>query len=189
MKRIHIHVSVQDLNESVRFYSALFGNVAPTTRKPDYCKWELSDPAVNFAISQRGAPFGVDHVGIQVENAEELAEMNARFASARLPVQIQEDTTCCYARSEKAWTLDPQGVAWETFHTLEAAPVYGQSRNRSAEAAACCSLPKPSSPSIQQGLPADHDACAPVVEPATPYAGSHSDRDARNRRLTCPGRT
>jgi catechol 2,3-dioxygenase-like lactoylglutathione lyase family enzyme len=141
MKRIHIHVSVQDLNESARFYSALFGNVEPTVSKSDYCKWELTDPAVNFAISQRGAPLGVDHIGIQAENADELAEMNARFASARLPVQVQEGTTCCYARSEKAWTVDPQGVAWETFHTLESAPVYGASRDRSAEAevAACCS--------------------------------------------------
>jgi len=139
MKRVHIHVSVQDLTESVRFYSALFGNVEPTVSRTDYCKWELTDPAVNFAISQRGAPLGVDHIGIQVENASELDEMNARFAAARLPVQAQKDATCCYARSDKAWTVDPQGVAWETFHTLDSATVYGESRDRSAEASACCS--------------------------------------------------
>lgn len=110
MKRMHIHVSVQSLSESIRFYSAMFGNVEPTVVKEDYCKWELQDPAVNFAISQRGAKPGIDHVGIQVETNEELAEMNARFDAADLPVQEQTGTTCCYAKSNKAWTVDPQGV-------------------------------------------------------------------------------
>ncbi len=143
MKRMHIHVAVEDLSDSVRFYSAMFGNVGPTVLKSDYCKWELTDPAVNFAISQRGAKPGVDHIGIQVETDAELAEMNARFTAAELPVQAQTGTTCCYARSDKAWTIDPQGVAWETFRTLEAAPVYGHSRDQSQthaqSAAACCS--------------------------------------------------
>jgi catechol 2,3-dioxygenase-like lactoylglutathione lyase family enzyme len=143
MKRMHIHVAVEDLNDSIRFYSAMFGNVEPTVLKSDYCKWELPDPAVNFAISRRGAKPGVDHIGIQVESDAELAEMNARFAAAELPVQAQTGTTCCYARSDKAWTVDPQGVAWETFRTLEAAPVYGESRDRAREHAqsttACCS--------------------------------------------------
>jgi hypothetical protein len=143
MKRMHIHVAVEDLADSVRFYSALFGRVDPTVLKRDYCKWELTDPAVNFAISQRGAKGGVDHIGIQVETDAELAEMNARFAAAQLPVQTQTATTCCYARSDKAWTIDPQGVAWETFRTLEAAPVYGHSRDQSRTpartSAACCS--------------------------------------------------
>jgi catechol-2,3-dioxygenase len=111
MKRMHVHVSVTDLNQSVRFYSAMFGNVAPTVRKDDYCKWELMDPVVNFAISQRGAAPGIDHIDIQVETDAELAEMNARFAVAELPVQCQIDATCCYAKSDKAWTVDPQGVA------------------------------------------------------------------------------
>ena len=143
MKRMHIHVAVEDLSESIRFYSALFGNKEPTVLKSDYCKWELTDPAVNFAISQRGAKPGVDHIGIQVETDAELQEMNARFTAARLPVQEQTATTCCYAKSDKAWTVDPQGVAWETFRTLEAAPVYGESHDRTqAQAqstAACCS--------------------------------------------------
>ena len=143
MKRMHIHVAVEDLSESIRFYSALFGNKEPTVLKSDYCKWELTDPAVNFAISQRGAKPGVDHIGIQVETDAELQEMNARFTAAKLPVQEQTKTTCCYAKSDKAWTVDPQGVAWETFRTLEAAPVYGESRDRTqAQAqstAACCS--------------------------------------------------
>jgi hypothetical protein len=143
MKRMHIHVAVEDLNDSIRFYSAMFGNVEPTVLKSDYCKWELTDPAVNFAISRRGAKPGVDHIGIQVEGAAELAEMNARFAAAKLPVEAQTGTTCCYAKSDKAWTVDPQGVAWETFRTLEDATVYGESRDRAQEharsTAACCS--------------------------------------------------
>jgi hypothetical protein len=106
--------------------------------KADYCKWELTDPAVNFAISQRGAKPGIDHVGIQVETEAELAEMNARFEAAQLPVQAQIGTTCCYAKSDKAWTVDPQGVAWETFRTLEAAPMYGQSHEPMQQSAACC---------------------------------------------------
>jgi hypothetical protein len=143
MKRMHIHVAVEELNDSIRFYSAMFGNVEPTVLKGDYCKWELTDPAVNFAISRRGAKPGVDHIGIQVETDAELEEMNARFTAAKLPVQEQTETTCCYAKSDKAWTVDPQGVAWETFRTLEAAPVYGESRDRAQECAqataACCS--------------------------------------------------
>jgi len=143
MKRMHIHVAVEDLSESIRFYSAMFGNKEPTVVKSDYCKWELTDPAVNFAISQRGAKPGVDHIGIQVETDAELEEMNARFAAAKLPIQEQTATTCCYAKSDKAWTVDPQGVAWETFRTLEAAPVYGESHDRTRaqtqSTAACCS--------------------------------------------------
>ncbi|PCE25970.1 glyoxalase/bleomycin resistance/dioxygenase family protein [Paraburkholderia acidicola] len=148
MKRMHIHVAVENLSDSIRFYSALFGNAAPTVRKDDYCKWELIDPAVNFAISQRGAKPGVDHVGIQVETDAELAEMNARFSVAQLPVEAQIGTTCCYARSDKAWTVDPQGVAWETFRTLEAAPVYGHSREQpeahAQSSTACCTSAHPS---------------------------------------------
>ncbi|RKF36171.1 ArsI/CadI family heavy metal resistance metalloenzyme [Paraburkholderia fungorum] len=142
MKRMHIHIAVENLGDSIRFYRAMFGDAEPTVQKSDYCKWELTNPAVNFAISQRGAKPGVDHLGIQVETDVELAEMNARFAAAELPVQPQTGTTCCYARSDKAWTTDPQGVAWETFRTLEAAPVYGHSRDQSQthqqSSAACC---------------------------------------------------
>lgn len=141
MKRMHIHVSVQNLDESIRFYRAMFGNAEPTVRKVDYCKWELEDPAVNFAISQRGAKPGVDHVGIQVQTEAELAEMNARFAAADLPVEAQSGTTCCYAKSDKAWTIDPQGVAWETFLTLESAPTFGQARDAGEPASAACCTP------------------------------------------------
>lgn len=139
MKRMHIHVSVENLDDSIRFYRAMFGNAEPTVLKDDYCKWELTDPAVNFAISKRGAKPGVDHIGIQVDTDTELNEMNARFAAAQLPVAQQIGTTCCYAKSDKAWTVDPQGVAWETFRTLEAAPVFGTSHDATATSAACCS--------------------------------------------------
>jgi hypothetical protein len=140
LKRMHVHVSVENLSESIRFYSTMFGGAEPAVRRDDYCKWELKDPAVNFAISQRGTKPGVDHLGIQVETDEELGEMNARFAAANLPVMEQTGTNCCYAKSDKAWTVDPQGVAWETFRTLETAPTYGQPRPASnlQSSAACC---------------------------------------------------
>ena len=143
MKRMHIHISVEDLEASTRFYTAMFGGAEPTVSKSDYRKWVLSDPKVNFAISQRGAKSGVDHLGIQVETDEELAEMRERFASAELPVIEQTATTCCYAKSDKSWTVDPQGVAWETFRTLEAAPTYGQSRHDPEPDAAACCAPAP----------------------------------------------
>jgi len=137
---MHIHVAVESLEKSIPFYTAMFGGIGPAVRKDDYCKWELTDPKVNFAISQRGANPGVDHLGIQVETDEELAEMRSRFANAELPTLDQAAATCCYAKSNKSWTVDPQGVAWETFRTLEAAPTYGQSRNdpEPAAQAACC---------------------------------------------------
>ncbi|MDR5806411.1 ArsI/CadI family heavy metal resistance metalloenzyme [Caballeronia sp. LZ001] len=146
MKRMHIHVAVDNLNDSIRFYSAMFGNAEPVVLVDDYCKWELADPAVNFAIWKRGVKPGVDHIGIQVETHAELDEMTARFTAAQLPVQAQIGTTCCYARSDKAWTVDPQGVAWETFRTLDTAPMYGSSRARSQEKTqaptACCTPAK-----------------------------------------------
>jgi hypothetical protein len=149
MKRMHVHISVQSLTESIRFYSALFGDVEPTVRKDDYCKWELKDPAVNFAISQRGARPGIDHMGIQVETDEELAEMNARFAAADLPAQDQTGATCCYAKSNKAWMVDPQGVIWETFRTLAPAPIYGQSRNEPNHSSDACCTPTASTIEFQ----------------------------------------
>ncbi|MFC0398323.1 glyoxalase/bleomycin resistance/dioxygenase family protein [Paraburkholderia rhizosphaerae] len=121
MKRMHIHVSVEDLAESIRFYSAMFGGIEPTVRKHNYCKWELTDPAVNFAISQRLARSGIDHFGIQVETEEELTEMRNRFALAETAAEDEAAAQCGYAVSDKSWTVDPQGVAWETFRTREQA--------------------------------------------------------------------
>jgi len=140
VKRLHVHVSVTDLPQSVRFYSALFA-AQPTVLKDDYAKWMLDDPRVNFAISNRGAKAGLDHLGIQAENGPELEEIGSRLAQADVSVLPQKAASCCYAKSDKYWTLDPQGVAWESFHTLDSVPVYGSdTRIRTGERkAACCS--------------------------------------------------
>lgn len=125
MKRLHVHVGVGDLAQSIRFYSTLFA-AEPTVTKADYAKWMLDDPRVNFAISSGGhAKRGVEHLGIQVENETELAEVYARLKEADSPVLEEGATTCCYAKSEKSWIADPQGVVWETFHTTGEAVNYG----------------------------------------------------------------
>ena len=126
MKRLHVHISVADLPASVRFYAALFG-APPTVAHDDYAKWMLDDPRVNFAISSRGAAPGLDHLGIQVETPDDLADAYARLRAADRPVLEEGATTCCYARSDKAWITDPQGVAWETFLTHGHSTVYGDS--------------------------------------------------------------
>jgi catechol 2,3-dioxygenase-like lactoylglutathione lyase family enzyme len=141
MKRFHVHVAVHDLQQSIRFYSALFG-AAPSIRKDDYAKWMLEDPRVNFAISNRGNAAGLDHLGIQAENASELEELGSRLAQADVSVLPQTGASCCYAKSDKYWTLDPQGVAWESFHTLDSVPVYGSdSRTMAGESQAACCAP------------------------------------------------
>jgi len=124
MKRLHVHVSVKDLDASVRFYSQLFAT-DPTVHKSDYAKWMLEDPRVNFAISQRDGRQGVQHLGIQVEDRAELAEVYERLRRAERPVIEEGETTCCYARSEKSWIDDPQGVQWEAFLTTGESTVYG----------------------------------------------------------------
>lgn len=124
MKRLHVHVSVKDLDASVRFYSRLFA-ADPTLRKSDYAKWMLEDPRVNFAISQRDGKPGVQHLGIQVEDRGELAEVYERLRRAERPVVEEGRTTCCYAHSEKSWIDDPQGVQWETFLTTGESTVFG----------------------------------------------------------------
>jgi catechol 2,3-dioxygenase-like lactoylglutathione lyase family enzyme len=127
MKRLHVHVGVDDLNRSIGFYSTLFG-AQPTVVKPDYAKWMLDDPRVNFAISSgKRASKGVEHLGIQVEDSAELSEVYDRLKTAGRPVLEEGRTTCCYARSEKSWVTDPDGVIWETFHTIGDATVYGDS--------------------------------------------------------------
>ncbi|VVE60548.1 glyoxalase [Pandoraea captiosa] len=137
MKRFHVHVSVADLPTSIRFYSALFHS-APDIVRNDYAKWVLDDPRVNFAISNRTESLGVDHLGIQADTATELGDLRDRMVAAGLPMQSQSDAHCCYVTSNKHWSVDPQGVAWETFHTLDSAPTYGESRHRMSENAACC---------------------------------------------------
>lgn len=126
MKRLHVHVAVDDLDRSIGFYSALFAS-EPSVTKPDYAKWMLDNPRVNFAISMRGTAAGVEHLGIQVEDAGELADVYARLKKADAPVVEEGKTTCCYAKSEKSWITDPQGVVWETFLTEGEATTYGTS--------------------------------------------------------------
>lgn len=144
MKRFHVHVGVTDLDQSIAFYTGLFGQ-EPSVTKPDYAKWMLEDPRVNFAISQKcGAVKGVEHLGLQVEDQGELAEVYGALAAAGRPVLEEGATTCCYAQSEKSWIADPDGVVWEAFLTNGAATVYGagpdMAQVASANAApdACC---------------------------------------------------
>ena len=124
MKRFHVHVHVQDLAASVAFYSKLFA-AEPSRNESDYAKWMLDDPRINFAISSRNGTTGVDHLGMQTDDAEELVELEARARSAELAPMVEGETSCCYARSVKHWITDPQGVAWEHFHTLDNIPHFG----------------------------------------------------------------
>jgi catechol 2,3-dioxygenase-like lactoylglutathione lyase family enzyme len=146
MKRLHVHVAVPDLAQSIRFYSTLFG-VEPVKVKSDYAKWMLEDPRVNFAISQRGAREpGVDHVGLQVDTRPELDELSRRLKAAGEQTIDEEATTCCYAQSDKSWVKDPAGVRWETFYTFGDATTYGEDPQVAeaarlevgAAGAACC---------------------------------------------------
>jgi catechol 2,3-dioxygenase-like lactoylglutathione lyase family enzyme len=139
MKRFHVHVAVHDLEQSIRFYSTLFG-MAPAVKKDDYAKWMLEDPRVNFAISDRSPRKGVDHLGLQAENGEELEEIGSRLAQADVATTAQKNASCCYAKSDKYWTIDPQGIAWESFRTLDSVPLFGEdTRSKPAEMpAACC---------------------------------------------------
>jgi catechol-2,3-dioxygenase len=146
MKRLHVHVAVDDLTQSVRFYSTLFA-AEPSVLKHDYAKWLLDDPRVNFAISRRGGAAGLSHLGIQVENESELAEVYDRLKHADRPVRETGATTCCYAKSEKQWIADPQGVPWETFLTRGESTIYGEDESMAKLAAVttagCCGEPTP----------------------------------------------
>lgn len=137
MKRIHLHISVEDLAKSITFYSTIFGAM-PTVQKTDYAKWMLEDPSVNFAISERGAKIGLDHIGIQVDESNELAEIKTRLETADMKMLSQEGTTCCYAKSDKHWVQDPSGIAWETYHTLESAPTFSNLSTDLTSDSACC---------------------------------------------------
>jgi catechol-2,3-dioxygenase len=139
MKRLHVHVAVHDLKQSIRFYSTLFATT-PTVEKDDYAKWQLDDPRVNFAISTRGKKAGLDHLGIQAESDTELEELGSRLAQADVALMPQKGASCCYAKSDKYWTLDPQGIAWESFHTLDSVPMYGDDTrtDSAAKKSACC---------------------------------------------------
>jgi len=136
MSRLHVHIAVDDLDQNIRFYSALFG-AGPGVVKDDYAKWDLADPAVNFAISARARNAGLDHVGIQADTAQELEALQARLDAAGIAGREQSGTACCYARSDKYWSLDPQGIAWEAFHTLDSIPTFNE-HGAESPAQGCC---------------------------------------------------
>ena len=138
MKRFHVHLAVDNLEDSVRFYSALF-QAAPTVQQADYAKWMLEDPRVNFALSARGREPGLDHLGVQVGSSEELEAVRQGLSAAALPVEAQAKAACCYAESDKYWSVDPQGIAWEAFHTLQSIPMFGtDTATRLEPKSACC---------------------------------------------------
>lgn len=136
MKRMHLHIAVDDIGQSIQFYNTLFG-ANPTVEKPDYAKWMLDDPRVNFAISQRGAKPGLDHIGIQVEDSAELEEIRSRLEQADMQMLSQTGTGCCYAKSDKHWVQDPSGIAWETYHTLDSIPTFSDATEHTSESACC----------------------------------------------------
>lgn len=140
MNRFHVHAHVEDLHASIAFYSKMFA-AEPTRIESDYAKWMLEDPRINFAISTRGGKPGVDHLGIQTDTEAGLAELKARAKAADMALLDEGETTCCYARSEKHWVPDPQGIAWEHFHTLDSIPVFSEKANDAADASACCATP------------------------------------------------
>jgi hypothetical protein len=142
MKRFHVHVHVKDLAQNIAFYSAMFDQ-QPARTETDYAKWMLTDPPVNFAISTRGDAPGVDHLGIQVDQAEELAALKASATRADMTLLDEGPTSCCYARSDKYWLTDPQGIAWEQFHTLDSIPVFSETKAAPDDGAAqaCCAQP------------------------------------------------
>ncbi len=152
MKRFHVHLHVQDLQKNIGFYSALFQQ-PPARAEADYAKWLLEDPPVNFAISTRGQGTGLDHLGIQVGSADELTALKAQAQQADMALLDEGETTCCYARSDKYWITDPQGVAWEQFHTLDNIPVF---REAAQETDSACCAPAPASE------PAAQACCAPA---------------------------
>ena len=176
MKRFHVHAHVTDLAASIAFYSRLFA-AEPTRVEADYAKWMLDDPRINFAISTRGGTPGIDHLGFQTDNAEELAELKARAQAADLALLDEGATTCCYAASEKHWITDPQGIAWEHFHTLGNIPVFSQNAAVAdvspTTASACCAPASVGAAAASAPAPAASACCAPAPAAAhsTPAGG------------------
>ena len=161
MKRMHIHIAVNELSDSINFYSTLFGE-PPSVEREDYAKWKLDDPVVNFAISSRGHASGINHLGIQVDSESELEEIAQRLDEAELTSSKQEGSSCCYSNSNKHWALDPQGIAWESFHTLGEIPVFGEDTRADSEdeSSACCiplNMNQPGDESAACCVPNDKD--------------------------------
>ncbi len=159
MKRFHVHAHVEDLQASIAFYSRLFA-AEPARVESDYAKWMLEDPRINFAISTRGDKPGVDHLGIQTDTEEELATLKSQAAAADMTLLDVGTTSCCYARSDKYWLTDPQGIAWEQFHTLGSIPVFSE-KTPAAEGAAeaCCAA------SVRRGKPLPIDVVPASAPP------------------------
>ena len=165
MKRFHVHVSVENLDESIHFYSTLFA-AQPTVRQSDYAKWMLEDPRMNFAISTHRQPVGVNHLGFQVDSGEELRGMHAQLHAADAQLIQESQQACCYARSDKYWVTDPTGIAWETFHTLGNIPVYGEDTPVFNHGASVI-------PVQSQGATGKAECCVP-----TGKTGSRADRSS-----------
>ena len=149
MKRMHIHAGVERLDQAITFYSALFGE-EPNKTRPDYARWMLDDPRINFAVSTRGKSAGVDHLGIQVDDAGELGDLRARLKAADLSTFDEGETVCCYARSEKTWVEDPAGIAWEAYNTMDDVQFFGS--DDIASESACCA---PEGEPVAQDRPAN----------------------------------
>ena len=156
MKRLHIHIGVDQLEEAIGFYSKLFG-VPPVKRKSDYAKWMLEDPRVNLAISTRVSTTGVDHLGIQVEEDRELAEIRQRLGDGNLPIAEEGETLCCYAKSDKTWVMDPAGIAWEAYRTMEDAEIF--SSHSSAADKVCCEPVNVTKPELKQAESPSTSCC------------------------------
>jgi lactoylglutathione lyase len=171
MKRFHVHLHVDNLDQSIGFYSRLFA-AEPTRVESDYAKWMLDDPRINFAISTRGSRPGIDHLGFQADDPAELAELKARAVSADRALLDEGETTCCYARSDKHWVTDPQGIAWEHFHTLGSIPVFSAPAPSGGVAAACCAppAPGPAADAVANAAPAAATACCAPVTRGKPLA-------------------
>ena len=158
MNRFHVHLHVDDLAKSIGFYSKLFA-AEPTRVETDYAKWMIEDPRINFAISTRGNTPGIDHLGLQTDSADELAVLKTRAEAADIALMDDGETTCCYARSEKHWITDPQGIAWEQFHTLGDIPVFHEAAPAAVAAGPACCAPR-----------VDTGVAAPAALAATPAA-------------------
>lgn len=156
MKRFHVHVAVEDLDKSIAFYSAMFGG-QPTVLKPDYAKWMLEDPRINFAISHRGQAPGVNHLGMQADDDAELEAIRANLQKADTTIVAEKGAHCCYAVSDKYWVTDPQGIAWESFRSLGSIPLFGSDDSASTEQRASCGA---------GAVPSS--CCAPTTEASQP---------------------
>lgn len=157
MKRLHMHIGVEQLEEAIQFYSKLLGT-EPVKRKADYAKWMVDDPRVNLAISTRAATKGVDHLGIQVDEEQELNDIRQRFKAGNLPVADEGETLCCYAKSDKTWVLDPAGLPWEAYRTMEDIEVFS---THSAQAnTACCEPMRLAKPESNKSEPELSGCCS-----------------------------